>query len=162
MKEDVKLSGIVEADETMIGGRRYGGKRGRGAKKEIVVGAVQRGGKLLMRHIPSAESVHISPHFSAIEPRSTLVTDEWRAYRRVAKKNNLKHEAIKHKEYMWTLGPWNTNTIEGQWSHVKKAIRGTYNAVSKRHLQKYLDERAFSFNHRGEDRFLLLLGCLRL
>ena len=161
MKENFILTGKVECDESIIGGRRRRVKRGRGSPKPVVFGAVERGGRVMMKVVPNAEAKSLSPHFRRIAPNVTLITDEWRAYKRIARERGIKHEHIKHKEYMWSRGDIHTNTVEGQWSHLKRSLRGTFVRVSPQYLQCYLDERCFAFNFRNEDRFAVLLERLR-
>jgi hypothetical protein len=60
------------------------------------------------------------------------------------------HEIINHAQDEYVRGDFHTNTIENFWSQVKRTIKGTHIHVSRKHLQKYLDEIAFRYTHRNE------------
>jgi len=62
------------------------------------------------------------------------------------------HDRVKHLEGVYVRGSVGTNTIEGFWSHVKTGIRGVYKHVSRKHLQGYLNEYTFRYNHRDDGR----------
>jgi len=87
--ERTKLSGTVEVDETFLGGEEHGGKRGRGADKDIVVIAVELNegkgfGRTRMRHIPDASGASLLPFIrDSISPDATLITDAWKGYNQV-------------------------------------------------------------------------------
>jgi transposase-like protein len=63
--------------------------------------------------------------------------------------NGYDHKKIKHMEKVYVSGDIHTNTIEGFWSLVKRGIGGVYHAVSAKHLQGYLNEYAWRYNHRN-------------
>lgn len=144
-----KLKGVVEADETYIGGVRPG-KRGRGAAgKTPVIGVVERGGKVHVKAVSRLTNAKIFGHlWNNVEPGTTLYTDELPAYR-YAKGFGLKHGTVNHGSGEYVRGPVHTNTIEGFWSQFKRSVDGTHHAISPRHLQKYLDEFAYRHNHRA-------------
>jgi transposase len=163
MSEDVSLEGDeVEMDETYVGGKgRKGSKRGRGADhKTCVVGAVERGGKVIAIAATDASSKTL--HGIAKEyilPESTVYTDEWRGYNGLGKVNGYEHRRINHSAGVYVVGTTHTNTIEGFWSLVKRGIGGVYHSVSKKYLQTYLDEYSFRYNRRnqGQPMFTSLL-----
>jgi transposase-like protein len=166
MSEDVSLEGeAVEMDETYLGPRRTrGGKRGRpgvsDAKKTCVVGAVERGGKVvaLVSTDASSKSLHgLAKEY--ILPDSTVYTDEWRGYNGLEKINGYEHRRINHSAGVYVVGTTHTNTIEGFWSLIKRGIGGVYHSVSKKYLQTYLDEYSFRYNRRnsGQPMFTSLL-----
>jgi transposase-like protein len=155
MSEDVSLEGeAVEMDETYVGGkRRVGSKRGRPAandgKKTCVVGAVERGGKVIA--IASTDASSKTLHGIAKEyilPDSIVYTDEWTGYNGLDKVNGYEHRRINHSAGVYVVGTTHTNTIEGFWSLVKRGIGGVYHSVSKKYLQTYLDEYSFRYNRR--------------
>jgi len=124
------LYGIVEADETYVGGKprksnhrdpdNKGIGRGRGTKKTPVLGAVERGGKVVAEAAPDVTGKTIEGFLEKTIDRSgtLLVTDEWGGYNRFGQTVN--HAVIHHKtEYV--RGIAHTNTIEGFWSLVKRA-----------------------------------------
>ena len=107
------LQGIIEADETYIGGKpRKPNKRGRGTEKDAIIGAVQRGGKVVAQLAQKLTGRTILEFVrSAVNLRdSELITDEYQAYNLVGRE--LKHSVINHKE-QYADGETHTNTIEG-------------------------------------------------
>jgi transposase len=158
MSEDVSLEGeAVEMDETYVGGkRRIGAKRGRPAahdgKKTCVVGAVERGGRVVA--IASSDASKKTLHGIAKEyilPESTVYTDEWLGYEGLDKVNGYQHRRINHSAGVYVVGTTHTNTIEGFWSLVKRGIGGVYHSVSKKYLQSYLDEYSYRYNRRNSE-----------
>jgi len=154
------LDGTVEIDETYIGGKRRGGKRGRGTDKAAVVGVVQRGGSVRAKHVDNVKSATVIPILrNNVVLGSAVMTDEFPVYNRVGRDGYL-HEVIQHGIKQYVRGNVHTNTIEGFWSQVKRSISGTHHAVSKKYLQFYLNEFVFRYNHRDSSlpMFHLLLA----
>ncbi len=145
------LSGHVEVDETFVGGRksrtqmrRHGDK----AQKAIVMGIVQRGGPLRGKVVKSTSAMSLIPEvMENVAPGSKVSTDEWRPYKHL-KALGYDHARVTHSAGEYVRGDIHTNTLEGFWSHLKRGIRSTHVSVSKKHLQKYVDEFAFRFNNR--------------
>jgi transposase-like protein len=149
-----QLSGVIEMDETYIGGKQTGkGKTGRSldSNKTCVVSLVERGGKarsMVMDRV-TAENLHraIREH---VEVGSTVCTDDFHAYRSMPK--IFTHKAVKHsaKEYVRKEGNFkvHTNRAESKFSLLKRGIVGTFHQVSKKHLPLYLAEFDHRFNHR--------------
>lgn len=148
---DDGLSGHVEVDETFVGGRRSGGKRGRGAPgKTIVMGLVQRAGNVLTRIVPDCKTITLQPVVQNYVASGSLVsTDENPAYRYLGKLGYT-HKALNHNQDQWADGIHHTNTIEGFWSHFKCSMKGTHRSISPKHMMKYLVEFEFRFNLRGD------------
>ena len=123
------LSGMVETDETYVGGKRLG-KRGLGAEgKTIVFGMTERKGKMKAQVVPNAKRTTILPILnSTIEKNSTVLTDELNIYRTVAS-HGYAHETVKHKIYEYVRGKVHTNSIEGFWSQLKRSLDGTHHAI---------------------------------
>jgi transposase-like protein len=166
MSEDISLEGsAVEMDETYVGGKpRVGAKRGRPAardgKKTCVVGAIERGGKVVA--IASTDASKKTLHGVAKEyilPDSTVYTDEWKGYNGLGNVNGYEHRRINHSAGVYVVGTTHTNTIEGFWSLIKRGIGGVYHSVSGKYLQSYLDEYSFRYNRRfaNEPMFVSLL-----
>ncbi|PPD57935.1 IS1595 family transposase [Dehalogenimonas etheniformans] len=146
------LKGKVEADETYIGGARKG-KRGRGADgKTPVVGVVERKGKVAAKVTGDLKSKSVKPFvIKKVEPSCTLYTDEFQGYRGLGFYVNG-HETVNHNNDEWVRGDAHTNTIEGFWSLMKRGISGVYHAVSPKYLQDYVNEYAFRYNHRDDEK----------
>jgi len=149
---DDGLSGTVEADETYIGGKpRKHGKRGEyrwQIEKTPVFGMVERGGDVITRVVPNAQRNTLIPHIVAnVAKGSTVATDEYHPYRSLPAEG-YKHLMVKHREREYVNGIAHTNTLDGFWSQLKRAIRGTHVHVSRKHLQKYLGEFEFRYNLR--------------
>ena len=157
---DPPLDGHVEADETYIGGRRAGGKRGRGAPgKTVVFGMVERGGDVMTRVVPNVRKATLERHIlENIKGGATVSTDELKSYARIAR-FGYNHGTVNHSADQWVNGIHHTNSIEGFWSQIKRSIRGTHIHVSRKHLSKYLGEFEFRYNlrHAPETMFARLL-----
>ena len=143
------LSGHVEADETMVGGKRSGGKRGRGAPgKTIVFGMLERKGDVVTRVVQDVRKATLEAHMlENIKRGSEISTDELKSYRGLAGLG-YKHGSVNHSANEWVRGKTHTNSLEGFWSLLKRAIRGTHVHVSGKHLSKYLGEFEFRYNLR--------------
>ncbi len=141
------LGGVVEADETYIGGRRSGGKRGRGAPgKTVVFGMLERGGDVMARVVPNVRKDTLLPLiWRNVEHGSVVHTDELRSYRGMP----FHHETVNHGAGEYVRGGSHVNSIEGFWSRLKLAIRGTHVHVSGKHLSKYVKEFEYRYNRRN-------------
>lgn len=161
-KKGPKLSGTVEADETYIGGkprkrsapapRKYGpvnNAKTRRARHAVVFAAVQRGGQVRTRVIPDITGATLSKAVKEhIDLSSRLMTDELNSYKKVGQEFKGGHETIQHSQNIYVRGDITTNTVEGFFSILKRGINGVYHNVSRKHLQRYLDEFEFRYNHR--------------
>ena len=79
---------------------------------------------------------------------SIVITDEWLGYNKLSKE--YRHVVINHLNEEYVRGAFHTNTIEGFWSQLKRTIKGTHIQVSRKHLQKYVDEVAFRYMQRDK------------
>jgi len=145
-----KLKGVVEADETYIGGIRRGGKRGRGSEnKTPVVGILERGGNVIAKVADNVKTKTVMPNIEAnVEKGATVCTDELWSYNPI-NREGYKHLRVKHGAREYVRGIAHTNSIEGFWSQLKRSISGTHVWVSKKHLQNYVNEFAFRYNQRN-------------
>lgn len=153
--ERPELSGIVEADETYIGGKVGGFKnrqeqaKGRLANKTVVLGAIERGGKLRLRVVEDSKGGTIRKFIAeSVGPDAEAIyTDSHKSYRGL-KGDGRVHEFVDHSDEEWVRGEVHTNTIESAWSLFDRAVIGSYHQLSKKHLPAYLSEFEFRFNNR--------------
>jgi transposase-like protein len=152
------LSGIVEADETYIGGKKRfpaGTTRSEMAlhrrdNKTVVLGAVERGGKVRFRVAPDASSASVKGflHDVVADDAEAIYTDSHRSYRGIGDENTV-HEYVNHSANQWVNGQIHTNTVESVWSLFDRSVIGAYHKLSVKHLPAYLDEAAFRWNNRS-------------
>lgn len=148
----VKKKGTFEVDETYYGGRRLGtGKVGRGAEnKSIIFGIVNRKGRLICKRIANVKSKTLIPLIEEnVTPEAIIYTDEFPSYKKLSKLG-YKHEYIHHLKKVYVINDIHINSIEGFWSLFKRGINGVYHSVSKKHLQKYINEYVFRYNNRSK------------
>lgn len=145
---DDPLSGLVEVDETMIGGVRPG-KRGRGAAgKTTVLGMMERDGKVMTKVVPNVRRATLVPEIEkGVAKGAEVHTDELLSYAKLAD-NGYDHKTVNHSQGQYAVGGIHVNSIEGYWFHLQKAIRGTHIHVSGKHLEKYSKEFEYRFNRR--------------
>ena len=148
---DGMLSGTVEVDESLLGGKARGGKRGWGAANKVcLVGMAERGGRIMVRAVTERTRDEIFGLIRAnVAKGTTIDTDEFKAYKTLPEEG-YQHRTVVHSKYQWKNGEAHTNSLEGYWGNLKKSIRGTHTMVSGQHLQKYLDEFSFRHNFRRE------------
>jgi len=146
-----KLLGTVEADETYIGGRRRGTSRGRPGKdshKAAVFTLVSRDGEARSRVMERVTGDQLGKVLAEhVEPDSTLMTDQFAAYRQPGKQF-ARHETVNHLAGEYARGEVTTNTVEGFFSQLKRSIDGTHHHVSKEHLHRYLAEFDYRYTTR--------------
>jgi transposase-like protein len=155
LMEDIdKLGGIVEVDETFVGGhaknrhkdKRDGGKGGGGGTgdKAVVVGAIRRKGNVVARVIANVQSATLTEFVR--ETVSHKVSHQWPGYRQL--NGEYPHKAVDHSKGQYVVGAVHTQTIEGFWSIMKRGIVGTFHKVSKKYLHLYVAEFQFRYNNR--------------
>lgn len=167
------FTGTAEVDETYVGARkpRFKGKSkpGRGTDKQPVVGIVERGADGKPTRVrafvtPNVQRKTVLPLIqNNVEAGSRVYTDEYRVYLTLGDEG-YRHDVVLHKakEYAYTVPDgdgWrtvHTNSIEGFWSYVKGSTGSVHRGVSKRYLQRYVDEMAFRYSHRADDRPMCL------
>ena len=147
------LSGPVEMDETMFGGKRPG-KRGWGAAgKHVVFGIYQRNGKVLTFPIASRGQGTLIPLIlKHTKPGGLYYTDEWQAYTFLNIRGN---HVVVRKERGRAKGRDHINGIEGFWSYAKHWLYH-YRGVPRSHFPFYLKEIEWRFNYRHENLVKLL------
>lgn len=167
------LEGIVEMDETYVGGKprkrnnpseprkdnvadlsnvydRQDNriKRGRGTKKIPVAGIVQRKGHVVAKVMDRLTSKDLIALLKkTVKTRdSILITDDFSSYKKMDKL--IERYVINHSAKEYSRGKTHTNTIEGFWSIIKNGIRGQYHVISKKYLPFYLAEFCYRYNRR--------------
>ena len=145
-----KLSGIVEADETYVGGKpaRDSGKRGRGTKKTPVVVAVERNGKAFSKPVDNISSAEIEKKvLSQVDHTSVLMTDEYTTYIPIGRTFGG-HHRILHSSGEYSRGFIYTNTAESYFSLLKRGVIGIFHFISRKHMERYCAEFDFRWDHR--------------
>jgi transposase len=145
-----KLSGHVEIDEAYVGGRRRG-NRGRGAAgKTAILGMVERGGNVKALPVPNVKMETVMSHIEATIPLGSRIdTDEFRSYE-LLNVAGYTHKKVSHHQKQYVSGDVHIQSVEGFWSRLKQSIGGTHIWVSRKHLNKYISEFAFRYNHRHQ------------
>lgn len=153
MQESGQLSGIVEADETYLTPKkpRKGRPYVKKDKRDVVLGMIERGGKLRLVPIADAKREIIEPVLERhISPDATLQTDGHQSYAIIAERKWVgRHRVIDHNR-SYAMGDVHTNTIENAFSLLKRGVYGTFHKVSIKHLGRYCNEFSYRFNRRGE------------
>ena len=169
-QQAITLQGIIEADETYVGGKpRKCNKRdndepkaprGRGTRKTPVIGAVERGGNVVAQVADNLSGKGILRFIQGnIEAYgSLLITDEYKGYNAV--RGFIPHLAINHQE-RYVDGAIHTNTIEGVWALLKRAWYGSHHHYSKGWMPLYVAEVCWKYNKRKSDNAFgeFMQGC---
>lgn len=152
-----KLSGEIEADETFVGGlarNMHADKKARkitgtgGKDKTIVMGILERGGKVRATVVPTRRKAHVQAEIRKhVQAGSALYTDALKSYDGL---NEFQHGVVDHA-VQYVDGKIHTNGMENFWSLLKRGLKGTYISVEPFHLFRYLDEQVYRYNHRKDD-----------
>jgi transposase-like protein len=148
-----KLGGIVEIDETYVGGKISGkGQVYARKQKQVVMGAIQRGGQLRLQHVPAAtvETFRDFIEENISEDVERVMTDQHRVYPTALGKLVDRHETVNHIIREYVRGDVTTNSIESVFSLFKRGVIGQYHKLSAKHLQRYLTEFEYRFNRRND------------
>ncbi|MXW52349.1 MAG: IS1595 family transposase [Gammaproteobacteria bacterium] len=154
-KGDFRIGGIVEVDETYIGGKESNKhesrklRAGRGpVGKSAVVGARERGGRVKAKPVDRTDGATLIPFVEgSVEPGSTVYTDDAAAYAALPSViNQFQHDTVAHGAGEYVRGDVHTNSIEAVWSVLKRSITGTWHKVSPKHLARYVNETTFRLN----------------
>lgn len=158
-----KLTGTVEVDETFLGGKAP--SRTRYRNKSVVMAAVERGGEVRLREVPSRKAVHVKQFIreTVSGDADNAYTDDYAGYRRAFGKKTA-HGSVRHSPLQvkgadgklrtsveWVNGNIHTNTVEGVFSLLDRSIMGAFHKVSKKHLHRYLGEVEWRYNNRKNE-----------
>jgi transposase-like protein len=158
MQDIDQLGGIVEVDETFVGGLaknkhkdkrgKGGGTGGIGSGKTPIVGAVKRKGNVIARVIENvrADTLVEFVREAVSHKVSLLCTDQWKGYRPLDKE--YPHATIDHSKGQYVIGAVHTQTIEGFWSIFKRGVMGTFHKMSAKYMPLYVAEFQFRYNNR--------------
>ncbi len=146
------LFGIIEVDETWVGGVQKGAGRGpySSTNKAIVVGAVQRDGKVRLERIADTKRKTLDDFVrrTVTDEALAIYTDEFPSYRGMGERLGIPHGTVHHNADEWVVGDAHTNSVEGVWSLFKRSIMGSFHKISLKHLDRYLEELEWRFNNR--------------
>lgn len=167
-ESNTELTDNVECDEAYIGGqekykhasKKTEGTQGRSLKtKTPVFGMVQREGKLIVRKTSNVQGKTLCGIINQfVKAGSRIFTDEYIGYNTLVE-SEYNHSVVNHGAKQFVDGDSHTNTIEGFWSQLKRAIFGIYHFVSAKYLQRYVDEAVFRYNtckKESSDRFKVM------
>jgi hypothetical protein len=154
-----KLGGIVEVDESFVGGKdrnKRRSKRGFGGKhapstKTPIIGAVSRKGNVVARVLASVTKVAAESFVREVvsDKVSLLATDESRVYDDLTAQG-YPHQTVVHAAGRYVVGAVHTQTIEGFWSIFKRGIVGSFHKMSRKYMALYVAEFQFRYNHRND------------
>jgi len=157
MREDPLVSalkGVVEVDETYVGGKPRKGdgkehKKGRGTEKIPVMVMVERNGKSASHPVANVTAKTLQSAIKEVVSRdATIMTDEWASYRGIGQSFEGGHHVVNHGLGEYVNGDNSTNTAESYFALLKRGVHGTFHHISKQHLPKYCDEFSFRWNFR--------------
>ena len=142
------LVGIIEVDETMVGGKRRGDNWRE--NKHWVAGAIERGGRVRLERIPNVkrDTLHAFIGRSVKDEAEAIYTDDLKSYIGIGD-DETRHETVNHSAEEWVIGDVHTNSIEGVWSLFKRSIVGTFHKMSVKHMDRYLEELEWRHNNRN-------------
>ncbi len=157
MKTDVpkQFSGIVEVDETYIGGqwknkpkpeRDKGTKRGRGTSKQPVFGIYARNGIVWAELVDDTKARTLQSLIAKqVRHGSTICSDTWKGYTGIATKGYV-HRLVDHSRE-FSNGKAHINGLEGFWGYLKRQLAAK-GGIRRERLTLYLGEYVWRYNNR--------------
>ena len=141
------LVGVVEMDQTMIGGKKKG--ENWRDNKTWVAGAIERGGRVRIERIPNIKkgTIHDFVRRTIRDEAKAIYTDELKSHMGIGDADT-RHETVNHSAEEWVRGDVHTNSVEGVWSLFKRSIVGAFHKMSVKHMDRYLEELEWRFNNR--------------
>ncbi len=173
------INAIVEIDETYVGGKprkenskddndniENKPKRGRGTKKEVVIGCIDRVNKIVFAKVgqKNKEGKKLTGKQlldvlnQEVKQKGTIITDEFKGYNILDKKINHIHLKVDHTKAFVSKNGVHTNNIESFWATLKRGITGIYHHISADYLQSYVNEFCFRYNNRENDKMFDYCG----
>jgi transposase len=155
------LSGHIEVDETLVGG--VAKREVMMQNKVVIMGMLQRDGRIVAGPVPDQTTYTLERIvYENVAEGSTVTTDDLRSYRGL--KYSFNHETVNHTAKEYVRGEHHTNSIEGHWSLMKRAIQGTHVHISAKHAWKYVSEFSYRRNmrHSHSAMFNLLVHAFAL
>lgn len=145
-----KLTGIIEADGTYVGGKSRKGIRGPDSEsKTPVMAVIERDGSAVVKPIERVDGKTLKGAIKEVtDPKAMICTDEFVSYRGVGKDFAGGHHTVNHASGEYASGNVHVNSCEPFFGLLKRGEHGTFHSVSKKHLERYCDEFAFRWNHR--------------
>lgn len=155
-----KLQGIVEVDETYVGGKPRKGKkdadgnpivnkRGRGTKKTPVVVLIERDGRVKTQVVEQVNADNLKAAIrESVSPKAAIMTDELNCYNGINQEFEGGHQTVNHSQGEYARGDVNTNSAESFFALLKRGVHGTFHHISKTHLHRYCDEFSFRWDER--------------
>lgn len=164
--------GYVESDLTFVGGKVS--NKSYKVRKELaktlayydnktsVLGMTERKGETVLQVVPHNSEMFVDKMIrEKVEYATTVITDEGSPFRSL--NDDFYQHTVQHKKNEFVRLDFHTNSIEGVFSHFKRMYYGTYHYMSKKHLQRYLDEFSYRYNSRNlADGFRFTLTLQRL
>ncbi len=151
---DDKMDGIVEVDETYIGGKAKNmSAKDRAARKQFsnkatVVGVLERDGDIRVAHINKQDAPAMI-HANVCYEEGVVMTDAAYVYKNLGE--HYEHHIVNHSIGEYVRGQAHTNGIESFWATLKRGYKGTYHYMSPKHLSRYITEFAGRHNVRDYD-----------
>lgn len=170
-----KLDGVIEIDETWIGGKLRRGRthderrwnqKNKVKTKAPVVSVLQRGGKVQSMHVPRVTAENLKPIVEQmISEDAHVMTDTSTTLKSILKARGQKHDQVNHFVYEYARHEdgmcITTNGVEGYFGLLKRGINGVYHHVGQQHLHRYLTEFDYRFNTRKDSDSLRTMQALK-